>query len=299
MKAPTLITLLFLAASHFVSAATEEDTRKAELRGLKDSLNYQSGKIALTEGNATINLSEGFRYLDPTGAETLLSGIWGNPPSESKNLGVIVPPNFDPFEQETWCVVLDYQEDGYVKDHDAETINYDKLLKQMKAATKEASRERVKNGYSAIDLVGWAAAPRYDKQTHKFYWAKEIKFGDGDKENTLNYNLRILGRRGILVLNAVAGISQLKEIEKATPQILAMVDFNEGNRYADYKPGTDKLAAYGLAALVAGGIAAKTGLLKGLIVAIIAMKKFVIIGIVAIFAFIKKLFGARGRSASQ
>ena len=108
----------------------------------------------------------------------------------------------------------------------------------------------------------------------------------------------LLGRRGILVLNAVAGISQLPQIEKATPEILSMVDFTEGNRYADYKPGTDKLATYGLAALVAGGIAAKTGLLKGLIVAILALKKFIIIGIVAVGAFIKKIFGARGQSAS-
>ena len=140
---------------------------------------------------------------------------------------------------------------------------------------------------------GWAAAPRYDKQNHKFYWAKELKFGDGKEENTLNYNLRILGRRGILVLNAVSGMSQFSRIEQATPEILAMVDFDPGQRYADYTPGTDKLATYGLAALVAGGIAAKAGLFKGLLVALIALKKFVVIGVIALIALVKRIVSGK------
>src|SRR4029078_9460158 len=110
-----------------------------------------------------------------------------------------------------------------------------------------------------------------------------------------NYNLRVLGRGGVLTLNAVSGISQLPQIEAATPKILEMVDFNEGHRYTDYKPGTDKLATYGLAALVAGGIAAKTGLLKGLILALIAAKKLVVVAVVGVFAFIGKLFGRKGK----
>ena len=180
-----------------------------------------------------------------------------------------------------------------MKDNDAEKINYTKLLKQMKEGTHEASTERVKQGYPAIELVGWATPPRYEKQTHKFYWAKELKFGENKEENTLNYNLRVLGRRGILVLNAISGMSQFSRIEQATPEILAMVDFNEGNRYADYTPGVDKMAAYGLAALVAGGIAAKAGLFKGLLLAILALKKFLILGAIALIALVKKIFGGR------
>ena len=295
MKLKNLFFLLLLGSIPLFGAVPLDDARKIELRGLTDRLKYQSGRISLRDDVATINLPENFRYIDPAGSTTLLNGIWGNPPSEAKLLGVIVPTGFDPLADDAWCVILDFVEDGYVKDHDAETINYDKLLKQMKEGTREASAERVKNGYPPIELVGWATPPRYDKQTHKFYWAKELKFGEG--ENTLNYNLRVLGRRGILVLNAVAPISQLPQVEKATPEILGMVDFNEGHRYADYNASTDKLATYGLAALVAGGIAAKTGLLKGLIVAILAFKKFIIIGLIAAAAFAKKLFGARGQTS--
>jgi uncharacterized membrane-anchored protein len=293
---PGLLSLVLGLMQLAVTAAQMDEARKVELRGLTDRLKYQTGQITLRDGVATINLADGFKYLDPASTETLLTGIWGNPPSGARSLGMVVPPNFDPLAENSWCVVLDFQEDGYVKDHDAATINYDKLLKQMQAATREASAQRMKDGYAPIELVGWAAAPHYDKETHKFYWAKEIKFGAGDRENTLNYNLRVLGRRGVLVLNAVARMSQLAEIEKATPEIMGMVDFSEGHRYADYKPGTDRLATYGLAALVAGGIAAKAGLFKGLLVAILALKKFIIIGVFAVVAFVKKLFGMKGQS---
>jgi uncharacterized membrane-anchored protein len=291
MKFKSIAFFLLAFSLQFLWSAENAEARKAELRPLLDRLKYQQGQIQLKDGLATLKMPESFRYLDQAGAQTLLSGIWGNPPSDD-TLGVIVPAGFDPFADDSWCVVLSYQEDGYVKDHDAETIDYTKLLNDMKKDTRAASKERVKEGYPSIDLVGWAASPRYDKSTHKFYWAKELKFGDS-AENTLNYNLRILGRRGILVLNAVANMSQLAQIEKATPDILGMVDFNEGHRYADYKPGADKVAAYGLAALVAGGIAAKTGLLKGILVAILALKKFLIIGVVALIAGIKKILGLR------
>ena len=107
----------------------------------------------------------------------------------------------------------------------------------------------------------------------------------------------MLGRKGVLELNAIAGIDQFQEIDKQTPQILAMVDFKEGNRYADFDPKVDKVATYGLAALVAGGVAAKLGLFKLLWVGIIALKKFIIVGLIAIGAFFKRLaFGGRNKT---
>jgi uncharacterized membrane-anchored protein len=278
-------------------AASLEETRKVELQDLTARLKYQEGRIDLSGGLATLNLNQGFRYLDPAGAETVLIGIWGNPPSNSKTLGMIVPAGFSPVDSNAWCVVMHYEESGYIKDNDAEKIDYSKLLKEMKAAVRQASTERVKNGYPPLELVGWATPPRYDKQTHKLYWAKELRFGGEQGDNTLNYNLRILGRRGVLVLNTVAGMAQLPKIEQATPEILGMVDFNPGHRYADYTPGTDKVAAYGLAALVAGGIAAKAGLFKGLFLGLLALKKFLILFVIGLVAIVKKFFSGKKSAA--
>lgn len=205
-----------------------------------------------------------------------------------------------PLDTNCWVVTMDYTEDGYVKDDDAAKINYDDLLKEMQKGIAKNNAARQKEGYPAITLVGWAAPPHYDAATHKLYWAKQLKF-EGEDGDTLNYSIRMLGRKGVLELNAVAGIAQFPQIEKQTPQILAMVDFKEGNRYADFDPKTDAVAKYGLTALVAGGAlaaaAAKFGLFKAIWIFLLAAKKFVIIGVVALIAVIKKFF-KRGDSSS-
>jgi len=251
--------------------------------------------VTLPGGLAKLSLSQAFRYLPPDGAGFVLTKLWGNPPG-NKTLGMIFPSGMSPAGKETWGIVITYSDDGYIKDSDADSINYDKLLKQMQQGAKAVNEERSKRGFAAVELVGWASRPRYDKQTHKMYWAKELKFADS-VSNTLNYNIRVLGRGGVLNLNVVAGMDALSRIEASTPEIVGLVNFTQGNRYADFNHSTDKVAAYGLAALVAGGIADKAGLFKVILVALLAAKKFVIIGAIALVAMIKKLF--TGKSSTN
>ncbi len=292
------------AAAYFVSIllasvvlAGARPTSRDEAQALIDRLNFQQGKVVLHDGLATLNVPEGFRYLNGPDANKIIVDLWGNPPGEQP-LGLLMP-NVSPISRDAWAVIITYAKDGYVKDDDAQKINYDELLKKMKQGIHDANPERAKQGYPTMDLVGWAAPPRYERDTHKLYWAKELKFG-GSAENTLNYNIRMLGRRGVLVLNAVASMSQLSEIEKASPKILSAIDYNPGNRYADFDARSgDKIASYGLAALVAGGVAAKLGFFKGLWIAILAAKKFIVIGAVAIAAWFRKLFGRKKASTEQ
>ncbi len=157
----------------------------------------------------------------------------------------------------------------------------------MKSARSKASR--------AIDLVGWAAPPHYDAASNKLYWAKELAFG-GQPEHTLNYDIRVLGRGGYLSLNAVAGMNQLQMVESKMQNILAMTEFDPGQRYGEFNASTDKLAAYGIGALVAGTIAAKAGLFAKLFVVILAAKKFIIAGLLAVGAAFKKFFGRKKNS---
>jgi uncharacterized membrane-anchored protein len=303
--------LLLLSAVLFVSAIfarAQIDTngltaaqmvQVQKVLTLVKNLKYQSGEIDLKGGLAKLSLPPGFSYLGPDDAETVLSKIWGNPPSETKSLGMLMPTGMTPLSSNAWAVTIDYSEDGYVKDDEAAKINYDDLLKKMQAGVVEENKERTKQGYPAITLVGWAAPPHYDAATHKLYWAKHLKV-DGADEDTLNYSIRILGRHGVLELNAISALDQFSAIDQQTPEILGMVDFKEGSRYADFDPKTDKVAKYGIAALVAGGVlagAAKLGLLKGLWVAILALKKFIVIAVIAVVAAVKKLF-KRGDSAS-
>ena len=256
------------------------------------ALTFHDGKIDLSNGLAELNVPKEFRFLDKDDSRKVIVDFWHNPPASAEAvLGMLVPAAFAGHGQDSWGVVITYEDSGYIKDNDAGKINYDDLLKQMQKSTLEHNAERQKEGYPSVELVGWAAPPRYDAATKKMYWAKEIRFGDQPQgPDTLNYNIRILGRGGVLVLNAIAGMDQLDEIRHATPQILGMVNYNQGHRYADFNPKTDKVAAYGLAALVVGGIAAKAGLFKVLIGVLIAAKKFVVIGAIAVAGFFKRLF---------
>ena len=130
------LTILIWIICPAPSAFAADDTLKTELTALSSRLKYQQGRIDLKSDLAAVNLTESFRYVDPAGAETLLTGIWGNPSMERKPLGMIVPRDFDPFSQGAWCVIIQFEEDGYVKDDDAGRIDYTKMLKEMKEATK-------------------------------------------------------------------------------------------------------------------------------------------------------------------
>ena len=286
---------MVLVGLSMAALAQPEDAAQAEQRAkeFESKLHYQTGSISLRDGLAQLQLPEGFRYLPPADAETVLVR-WGNPPG-AETLGMIVPPKVGVTGAGSWAVVIQYQEDGYVKDSDADKIDYAKLLKRMQEATRKANAERKKQGYHEVELVGWAAPPRYDKETHKMYWAKELKF-IGEAEHTLNYGIRVLGRRGVLVLNAVASMGDFPLIEQQTPEVVKMAEFSPGQRYADFNGNTDKVAAYGLAALVAGGIAAKAGFFKLLLAGLLAAKKFVIIAVIAVAAFVKRLFARKGGS---
>lgn len=269
--------------------ADGEDAVKAFLQ----SMTFHEGVVDLPGGIATLALSSAFRYLNPEDTQRLLEDGWGNPDG-SNQLGMLVPVGTDLFGESGWAVVISYQEDGYVSDEDAAEIDYDELLASMKEGSEEANQEREAHGFEPVTLVGWAEPPRYDNQTKKLYWAKELKFGDNDL-NTLNYNVRILGREGVLVMNAVSGVDQLAMIRKHMEEVIAFANFKEGYRYADYKPGVDKMATYGIAALIGGKVAAKAGLLAKLGGVLLAFKKLIVIGFLAVAGFFGKLF--KGRKA--
>ncbi|MDI9778664.1 DUF2167 domain-containing protein [Pseudomonas putida] len=281
-------TLPAIAASTPASAPTTSEQPHQTAEQWLATLKPQHGNITLPSGIASLQLNNEFYYLSPADTERLLTEGWGNPPG-FKTLGMIIPTAVNPLADNGWGVIISYKNDGHISDDDAAKIDYAELLEQMKAEDEEDNKERRKQGYAGLTLLGWAEPPSYDQATHKMYWARELKAEDAD-QTTLNYSIRVLGREGVLELNAVAAMADLQTIKQETPKILAFTNFTDGNRYADYDAKTDKLAPYGLAALVAGGIAAKAGLFAKIGVALLAFKKFIVLGLVAIAGFLGKLF---------
>ena len=264
------------------------DNRIKFIDSVDNALHWESNTVSIANGIAKLNLSQHFRYLNPEQSNYVLHDLWGNPP-RTDVLGMIFPADAGPFTDSSFAFIITFDEDGYVKDKDADKINYDDMLKDLKAAEPEENKERRKNGYVPIHMVGWAEQPYYDQKNKVLYWAKELQFGD-DSINTLNYDVRVLGRKGVLSLNAVATINELPLVKANIDDVLKMPEFTEGNRYTDFNSNTDKVAEYGIGTLVAGGILAKTGVLAIIGKFLLAAWKFIMIALAAIWASIKKFF---------
>jgi uncharacterized membrane-anchored protein len=256
--------------------------------------NYQTGDITLPNKVAMLHLGEKYRYLDASETNKLLMA-WGNE-SDDTTQGAIIPASVDPMSETGWAVILTYDDDGHIDDSDAAEIDYDDMLKDMKEGTEDHNDARKEAGFQAVHLIGWAESPRYDAATKKLYWAKELDF-EGSPAHTLNYDVRVLGREGVLSMLAVASMDQLPQIRADMRPLIDVAEFNEGYRYAEFNSKTDRMAEYGLGALIAAGVGAKLGLFAKLGALLLAFKKIIIIGVVAIGGFIAKLFGKKKDAA--
>jgi uncharacterized membrane-anchored protein len=296
MKRNILILCSFLILG-IGKAATQQDTASIneaqnKLDSLVNSLHYQTGRTIIGENIAQVQPPDRFSFLGAKDARFVLKDLWGNPDNENI-LGMLVPNNVRLSDAGGWAVVYTYDESGHVKDDDAEAINYDDLLDEMKKQTIAASAERTKMGYRGMELIGWAKKPFYDKETHKLHWAKEIKF-EKSEVNTLNYNIRMLGRKGVLVMNIVSEMSSLPIVESNINMILGSTNFTEGNTYNDFNSNTDKIAEYGIGGLIAGGVLLKTGILAKLGLVLLKMWKLIALSIAGAYAALrKKLFGKK------
>jgi uncharacterized membrane-anchored protein len=274
MKTTALLAALTAAAAF---GQNEGDTPRP-------ALSYEKGAVSVRASGAAIaavDLPEGWLYLQQSDARLVVEKAWGNPPNP-RLCGLAVPPGQDLFADESWAVVIQYEDSGHVDDADAKAIDYDDLLKQMREDDVDSNRERKRAGYPTLELVGWAAPPHYDAAAKKLYWAKNLR-PEGATENVLNYDVRVLARGGVLEMVGVASAQQFSAVSQGMQSLLGATKLNAGYRYDEYREG-DKLAAYGIGGLIAGKVLAKAGIFKLLI-------KGGVVALAAAAALWKKLSG--------
>ncbi|TPV93209.1 MAG: DUF2167 domain-containing protein [Myxococcales bacterium FL481] len=269
--------------------------RRMQIRAFIAELPSLSGDVTLDDGVATLHLGNAYRFYAPEQAEKILVDVWNNPPGRAGR-GILVPTDVDLASPDGWAVVLEFAEDGYIDDEDADDIDYNDLLASIQSTDEPENKQRSKQGYPAIFTVDWAEPPHYDKDKHALYWALHLapdpEGSDPDK-SSLNYMIRVLGRRGVLELNAVAELRQLPDIRPRMEEVYKLVEFEPGHRYADFDPDLDKVAAYGLGGLIAGKLAMKTGLFAIILKGLLAAKKALLVGGLALLAAIRTLLRRR------
>lgn len=229
-------------------------------------------------GQATLKLPANFGYIPAKESRQLLSAM-GNRPSDETQ-GLIIATDA---QNTDWFMVVSYTAAGYIKDDDAKTWNADELLTSLREGTEETNKERKTRGIPEMEIVGWVEKPQYDAASQHLVWslASHDKGQASGADNGINYNTLVLGREGYVSMNLVTDTKAIEALKPVAKNMLAAMTFDTGKRYADFNAGTDKVAEYGLAALVAGVAAKKLGLLA-LIGVFIAKFAKIIIAAVAV-----------------
>jgi uncharacterized membrane-anchored protein len=274
---------VFLAAP---AAAQQPPGLSPKQQQLLASIKWHEGPFdGPLGGVASVKVPAGYRFTDAAGSRAYME-LLGNPPS-SRMQGLMEPsgPNAQ------WLITFSYDDVGYVKDDEKDKIDANAILEGLKAGNVEANKQRAQMGVPPLDIVGWDQAPFYDAQNNRLSWAVR---GQSEGQFIVNYNSRILGRGGVMSANLIVDPKDVTATLPKYKDLLTGFKFNPGQSHAEFKAG-DKVAEYGLTALVAGGavaVAAKTGILGKLI-------KPLIIGVVVVGGVFAKMFRAIFGGKSQ
>jgi uncharacterized membrane-anchored protein len=246
------------------------------------ALNWVVGpKTVAVDGNSQLQVPEGYRYLDQHETDKFLEL---NQNLSSGHEVMIAPASL------AWSAYLSFADEGYVKDD--EKLDAAAILKSLQEATAESNAERRRRGWRELQVLDWTIPPAYNSSTRRLEWATLLQ---SDGQQSVNFLTKILGRRGHTTVVLAAAPDDLPAARSALNQLLTGYSFKPGDTYGDFRPG-DKVAQYGLAALVLGGaaaIATKKGLWAVLASAIAASWKFIAVGVVAMGAWLRRLFAGK------
>jgi uncharacterized membrane-anchored protein len=286
------------AIAAFVSLAAApdlmaQDADEEELRRRFQSIRWEAGPMTGTLGReAQVDVPEGCRFTGSAGTKTFME-LNENPVSGDERGTILCRGQEE--NSGTWFVVLTYRGSGYVKDDERESIDPDQLLKTLRQGNKAGNAERERRGWETLEIDGWQRAPYYDEKTNNLTWGIRIISASGD--TTINHSVRLLGRGGVMEVELVAGPAMAEEAMPDFESMLAGFTYVPGQRYAEWRAG-DKVAEYGLTALVAGGAAAaaaKSGLLGKLGKGIVALAVAAVAGLKNV---IGRIFGRKSTSAA-
>ncbi|MDP6523794.1 MAG: DUF2167 domain-containing protein [Kiritimatiellia bacterium] len=271
----TLLTLAFFLSGGRPLSAQEEG--ESLITSIKWELGPGTG--IMDKKIAEIDIPEGYMFARGKDTQRLMEAM-GNIAS-GQEVGFLTPTNL------SWFVVFEFSDVGYIKDDEKDTLDPDAMLESIREGNKQSNEYRAERGIGKLKILGWETEPRYNPDTQNLEWA--IRAQDEDEGiPIINHNTRVLGRRGVMKATLVVDADALLSTLPTFRQRMASFEFGKDEKYSEFRKG-DKIAKYGLSALVVGGAAAvavKSGLLRHI-------WKLLVVGGAAIGAFFKKLFGRK------
>jgi len=289
-----LMILWLTCLCHAAASAEPGDVPDAVRSQLETA--FQEAGAAIIKGptdvpiaeQAVLQLPSGFHFVPAEPARKLLEAM-GNPGADNVQ-GMIFPAHE---EDADWFIVVSFNLAGYIRDDDAKDWKPETLLSEIRKGTEASNEERRRRGLPELVVGGWVEEPQYDHGTHRLVWSLSSRVGGGQEDSGVNYNTLMLGREGFISMNLVTRLGEIERLKPVARNMLASLEFDAGKRYADYQSETDKVAEYGLAALVAGVAAKKLGLLALAGVFLAKFAKFIIAGALVAMGGFAKLMGRK------
>ncbi len=284
--------LLLAGAAQPALADDQPTAQETQLKTAVDAVfatAHRGPTVILLKDLAKVSLGEEYSFVEKAVAADFMRAL-GNS-TDDQFIGMIIPSG-DSF---TWFATVDYIDSGHVSDDDAKSWDADSLLEQIRSATDEGNTERAKQGIPALDIIGWAEPPQYNGAGHRLVWsmlAKE-RGAPADQNATINYNTYALGREGYFSIDLITDDKAIAQDKEHAKKLISNLAFNPGQTYEDYNASTDRLAEYGLAALIGGVAAKKLGLLALAGVFFAKFAKLILIGVAVLGGTVAKIFRRR------
>jgi len=293
-----LVAALLAGSARADDPAPAQTDHKAEIQAAWKAAQAKQtlgpAKVKLLD-EATLELKAGEGFI-PAAETVRVMRALGNQADDDVTTGLV----YGTKEDDSWLVVIEHTQEGYVRDGDAKEWQPDALLENLKQGTEEGNKDRVERGYPELEIVGWVQPPKYDSATHRLVWSLQdrSKGSDPGEPNGINYNTYALGRDGYFSLDLLTNTEDIDHDRPAVLDLLDNITYLPGKRYEDFNDSTDKVAEYGLAALIGAVAVKKLGLLAVIGVFLLKAWKLAAIAVVAVGATIRRFF-RRGDSATK
>lgn len=238
-------------------------------------IDFKSGPFTASLcGMASVNVPAGYLFVEKKDVKKFQDVIHNI--TSGSECGIVISDTGSRF------AVFSYIPSGHILDDEKGNLNPNEIMATLKRNTDKSNVERKNRGWGEMTLIGWEVTPHYDQLTNNLEWGIR---GVSEGETVINYNIRLLGREGLMTVVCVDNPENFKQSLYEFRKIVSNFGFKTGEKYAEYRQG-DKLAQYGLSALIVGGAAAvavKSGIGKWL-------GKIIGFGVLAAVGYIVSLF---------
>jgi uncharacterized membrane-anchored protein len=224
-----------------------------------------------------VSLPPGFISVNGQDARTFEEIAQGHPDNDTESVLV------DKDDNE---VVFQYFPSGYITIDDWQDLDPKTLIRTISENTEASNAQRREKGVPELHVIGWVQEPSFDRTTKTVFWALNAKSSDGTGvENSVALRL---GRSGYEKLIWVTEPANFKPNGGVLDIMLRAHSFDPGQRYDDHVEG-DKLAGYGIAALVGAVAGAKLVKIGAFAAILLFAKKLWFLAFAALAVFYRKI----------